>query len=83
MYQMVHVGHENQVSIQRIVGIKKYKSTAIRKLVAEEKQKGTLIDMTEGKRTFSVIYLDNGQIVTSSINPQTLAERIKKEQQGG
>ena len=79
---MLHVGYENQVAISKIVAIKKYKSKAIRNQVVKEKEKGTLIDMTEGRKTNAVIYLDNGQLVTSTINPQTLVERIKKETGG-
>ena len=41
----------------------------------EHKAKGTAIDMTSGRRTKAVMFMDDGHIVLAAITPETVAAR--------
>lgn len=75
---MLHIGHQNYVQIDKILVITGTKPAPLRRSWqgAEDGQK--LIDCTSGKRTESLIHLQGGYIVTSSLSQQTLVTRILK-----
>lgn len=76
---MVSIGLGNFVPYERIVAIVAPDSAPIKRLVQEAKDKGTAVDATYGRRTRAVIVLDSGQVVLSSIIPETILNRnIKK-----
>jgi len=47
-------------------------SAKVQKLVREQKTNGTVIDLTNGRRTTAVIPLDNGQLVLVAAQPKKL-----------
>lgn len=71
----MNIGFGNVVSANRIVAIINPGSAPIKKLREEARQKGKLIDATEGKKTRSIIVTDSDHIVLSAIQVETLAQR--------
>jgi regulator of extracellular matrix RemA (YlzA/DUF370 family) len=51
-------------------------SAPIKRLIADAKEKGQLIDATYGRRTRAVIIIDSNHIVLSAIQPETVANRF-------
>ena len=45
----------------------------------EAKDDGTAIDATYGRKTRAVIIMDSGHVVLSSIQPETVAGRLEKD----
>jgi regulator of extracellular matrix RemA (YlzA/DUF370 family) len=45
--------------------------------VGEAKEKQMLIDATQGRKTRTVIYVDSGHLVLSSLQPETIAARFE------
>ena len=43
----------------------------------EGKNKGLLIDMTNGRRTKAVIFADSGHIILAALAPETIAGRLQ------
>jgi regulator of extracellular matrix RemA (YlzA/DUF370 family) len=41
----------------------------------EHKAKGMAIDMTSGRRTKAVMFMDDGHIILAAITPETVAAR--------
>lgn len=74
---IISVGFNNMVLTQRIVAIINPNSLPIKKLKEEARQKGKLIDATEGKKTRSILITDSDHIILSAIQPETLAQRIR------
>lgn len=72
---LMNIGFGNVVSAHRIVAIINPGSAPIKKLREEARQKGKLIDATEGKKTRSIIVTDSDHIVLSAIQVETLAQR--------
>lgn len=71
----ISIGLGNFVAYDRVVAIVSPDSAPVKRMVSEAKDKGLAIDSTFGRRTRSVIVMDSGQIVLSSIQPQTIVDR--------
>ena len=74
--KLINIGYGNMVSAERIVTIVSPDSAPIKRIIDEAKAKGTLIDATYGRRTRSVIIMDSGHVILSSLITDTLAARI-------
>lgn len=76
---LLSIGLGNFVPYDRIIAIVAPDSAPIKRLVQESKDKGTAVDATYGRRTRAVIIMDSGQLILSSIQPETIVDRnIKK-----
>jgi hypothetical protein len=48
----------------------------MKRLVAEARDRSKTLDATQGRRTRAVIITDDGYVVLSSLQPETIAARI-------
>lgn len=71
----INIGLGNFVSSDRIIAIVSPDSAPVKRMVSDAKDKGLAIDSTYGRRTRSVIVMDNGQIVLSAIQPETIVNK--------
>lgn len=74
--RLVNVGFGNAVKISRILAVVNPGSSPIRKLKDEARQQHKLIDVTEGRRTRGIVLLDTGHLVLSSVQPETINQRL-------
>ena len=74
--KLINIGFGNMVSANRLVAIVSPESAPIKRVIREAEDKGILINATYGRRTRAVIVMDSGHIVLSSIQPETVANRI-------
>lgn len=70
------VGFGNYVSRERVVAIVTVDSSPIRRAIQESRKEGSLIDATQGRRTKSALFMDDGRLVVSGLGTETLAKRI-------
>jgi hypothetical protein len=80
--QLLNVGFGNTVSVNRIVAVINTGSSPARKLKELAKTNGKLIDVTEGRRTRSILVMDSDHIILSSIQPDTISQRMLALQTG-
>ncbi len=73
---LLHVGFSNAVKISRILAVVNPGSSPVRKLKEEARQENKIIDVTEGRRTRSIIILDSGHLVLSSVQPDTITQHL-------
>jgi extracellular matrix regulatory protein A len=73
---MINVGFGNSVVASRILAVVNPKSAPIKKLKDEAKENNRLIDVTEGRRTRSIIILDSSHVILSSVQPETITQRF-------
>lgn len=73
---LINVGFGNIVAAHRLIAIVSPESAPIKRLIAEAKERGQLIDATYGRRTRSVLVADSGHVVLSAIQPETVAHRM-------
>jgi len=78
--ELVHVGFNNIVVMNRVVGIASPTSAPTKRLVQEGRNKGMLIDLTNGRRTKAVLIMDSGHIVQAALAPETIAGRLQASQ---
>ncbi|MFC1992948.1 extracellular matrix/biofilm biosynthesis regulator RemA family protein [Chloroflexota bacterium] len=74
--ELVHVGFDNFIVINRIVAIASLNTTSIKRVIKEAGAKGLLIDMTHGRKTRSAIVTDTGHIFLASRAPEIIAARL-------
>jgi regulator of extracellular matrix RemA (YlzA/DUF370 family) len=76
--ELVHVGFNNIIVINRVVAIAAPNSAPTKRTIQEGRSKGLLIDMTNGRRTKAVIITDSGHIILSALTPETIAGRYRQ-----
>ncbi len=75
--ELIHIGFGNILAINRVIAIVTPNSAPIKRTMQDGKNKGQLIDMTNGRRTKAVIITDSGHIVLAALAPETIAGRLQ------
>ena len=78
--KLIHVGFGSLVSAERVMAVVSPDSAPIKRMAQEARERGTLIDATYGRRTRSVLILDNDHLVLSALTPDVIAARAEGEQ---
>ena len=76
--ELVHVGFNNVIVMNRVIAIASPNSAPTKRAVHDSRDKGLLIDMTNGRRTKAVIITDSGHIILSALTPETIAGRYRQ-----
>ncbi|RUM38387.1 MAG: DUF370 domain-containing protein [Desulfobulbus sp.] len=79
--RLINVGFGNAVKVNRILAVVNPGSSPIRKLKDEARREKKLIDVTEGRRTRAILLLDSGHLVLSSVQPETISQRLAQMEQ--
>ena len=77
--KLVNVGFGNMINAQRLVSIVSPESAPIKRVIREAEDKKILINATHGRRTRAVIIMDSGHVVLSSLQPETVANRLNEK----
>lgn len=72
----MNVGFDNAVAAERIVAIVSAEPSPIKRLREAADRHQKLIDATNGRRTRTVIITDSDHVVLSSLQPETVAQRL-------
>jgi len=75
--ELVHIGFGNILAMSRVVAIASPNSAPTKRTIQEGRNKGQLIDMTNGRRTKAVIFTDSGHIILAALAPETIAGRLQ------
>ncbi len=78
--KLINIGFGNMINSQRLVAIVSPDSAPIKRLIQECKEKGTLIDATQGRRTRAVIIMDSDHVILTYLQCETVANRLCSEQ---
>ena len=78
--KLINIGFGNMISAGRLVAIVSPESAPIKRMVQEARDRGTLIDATYGRRTRSVLIMDNDHLVLSALQPDTVASRLESRE---
>ena len=81
--KLINIGFGNLISAQRLVAVVSPDSAPIKRMIQEGRERGILIDATYGRRTRSVLIMDNDHLVLSALQPETVANRLAGEQDNG
>ncbi len=78
--QLLNVGFGNTVMVDRVVAVVTTGSSPARKIREIAKKEGKLIDVTEGRRTRSMLIMDSNHVVLSSVQSDTIGQRVQAMQ---
>lgn len=76
---IINVGYGNMVNADRVIGIIKPEAAPVKRMIQNSKDTGKAFDATCGRKTKSVLVLDNGSIMLSALLPETIASRINND----
>lgn len=79
MNRLIHIGFGNIVNAGKIIAVVSPDSAPVKRLVQKAKELGTAIDATQGRKTKSVLVMENSQLVLSALLPETIAQRAQAE----
>ena len=74
--KVLNIGFGNLVSAQRVVAVISPSSAPMKRLKEEAKERGKLVDATEGRMTRSVIITDSDHVILSALQTERLSERL-------
>jgi extracellular matrix regulatory protein A len=75
-FKFVNVGFGSMVAIHQVQVVSEPDSAPIKQLITEARSHHCLLDATHGRRTRSVMITHSGYIILSSLQPDTLSQRI-------
>jgi len=81
--ELVHVGFSNTLAMNRVIAIASPNSAPTKRAIQDGRNKGLLIDMTNGRRTKAVIFTDSGHIILSALAPETITGRLQASRDEG
>ena len=73
---LLNVGFDNVVSAERIIAVVSADPSPIKRLREAASRHQKLIDATNGRRTRTVIVTDSDHVILSSLQPETVAQRL-------
>lgn len=79
--KLINIGFGNMVSANRLIAIVSPESAPIKRIIREAEDKGLLVNATYGRRTRAVLVTDSGHVILSSIQPETVANRLAAEEE--
>ncbi len=77
--KLINIGYGNLINSHKVVSVVSPDAAPIKRLVADTRDTGKLIDATSGKKTRAVIITDSTHVVLSALTPETIQNRLNGE----
>ena len=77
--KLINIGFGNMINASRLIAVVNPDSAPIKRLIQECKEKGSLIDATQGRRPRAVIIMDSDHVILSYLQSETVANRLNGE----
>jgi len=74
--RLINIGFGNMVNASRVVAIISPESAPVKRIIQEARESRVLVDATYGRRTRAVIITDSDHVILSSLQPETVANRL-------
>ena len=79
--KLIGIGFGSMIAAQRVLAIVEPDSAPIKRVIAEARERGMLIDASYGRATKSVILMDTDHVVLSALTSETLAARWEEDKE--
>ena len=76
--RLVNIGYDNYIVAEKVLSIIKPESAPIRRMIQDNKELGRVVDATFGRGTKTLIVMDNGYLVLSSLAPESVSALLEK-----
>jgi len=77
---LLNIGFGNLVVASRVIAIVSPAAAPMKRLRDEAARRGKLVDATQGRRTRSIILMDDDHVILSGITPDTISSRYDAEE---
>lgn len=75
--KLVNIGFGNLVNADRVVAVVSPESAPVRRIIQNAKEAGRLIDVTQGRKTMSVVFTDSEHVILSYLKGDRLIKRFE------
>lgn len=82
MSKLIHIGFGNIVNQDRIIAVISPDSAPSKRMIQRAKEAGHIIDATQGRKTKSILVMENESLVLSALLPETIASRAAQSTGG-
>jgi len=79
--RLINIGFRNVILASRIVAIVAPDSAPMKRFREDARQRGMLVDATQGRKTRSIIITDSGHVILSAIQVETLTQRFQQPEE--
>lgn len=79
MMTFLRIGYGNLVAAPRVIAVVSPESAPVRRLIADARDRATLIDATSGKKTRAVLIMDSDHLVLSALTVEELERSLLEE----
>lgn len=76
--KLVNIGFGNLVNADRVVAVVSPDSQPVRRIIQNAKDSGRLIDVTQGRKTLSVVFTDSEHVLLSYLKVEQLLKRFEE-----
>ncbi len=76
--RLLNVGYGNVVAAHRVIAVVGPAAAPIRRLREEARERGKLVDATQGRKTRCVIVTDSDHVILSAVQVETIADRLQE-----
>lgn len=73
---LLNVGLGNSVVASRVIAIVTPSSAPMKRLKDDARERGKLIDATQGRKTRALVITDSDHVILSAIQAETIAHRL-------
>lgn len=80
MVTFLRIGYGNLVAAPRVIAVVSPESAPVRRLIADARDRATLIDATSGKKTRAVLIMDSDHLVLSALTVEDLEKSLLEEE---
>jgi regulator of extracellular matrix RemA (YlzA/DUF370 family) len=80
---LLRIGFGNVVSAEKVVAIINADSAPVKRFREEARQRGKLIDATQGRKTRAIIVTSTDHVVLSAVAVETIAQRWEDRRRAG
>ena len=77
--KLINIGFGNLVNANRLIAIVSPESAPIKRIIQDSKERGMLIDATQGRRTRAVIITDSDHVILTYLQSETVANRLNND----
>lgn len=77
---LLNVGFGNCINTDKLLAILWTDAAPVKRLISLAKEENKLYDATAGRKTKSVLCMENGYYILSALQPDTLSKRLESSQ---
>lgn len=74
--ELVNIGFGSMIAPRRVIAMIAPDSAPIKRLTQEARERGDLVDASFGRKTQTVLIMDSGHVILSSLTPEVLSARF-------